>query len=65
VSGPGRVEAVGRLVQDQQSRRGQERRGEPQPLPHPEREAADAVVGDVGEPDLLERLADAVGAVPA
>ena len=63
VTGADRVEAVRRFVEHQQPRPGQQRGGEPEPLAHPEREAADAVVRDVGEPDLLQRVVDAVGAV--
>ena len=48
----GRVQAVGRLVEHQQPRPGEQRGGQPEPLAHAEGEAADLVVGDVGEPDL-------------
>ena len=65
VTGADRIEAVRRFVEHQQPRPGQQRGGEPETLAHPEREAADAVVGDVGEPDLLQRVTDAVGAVAA
>ena len=54
----GRVEAVRRLVEHQQARPGQQRGGQPETLSHPEREAPDAVVRDVGEPDLTEYLVD-------
>ena len=63
VPGAGRVQAVRRFVEHQQPRPGQQRGGKPETLPHPEREAAHAVVRDVGEPDLLQRVVDAVGAV--
>ena len=65
VTGAGRVEAVGRLVEDQQPRARQQRGGQPEALAHPEREAADAVVGDVGQADLVERAGDPVAAVAA
>ena len=55
----GRVQTVGRLVQDQQPRHGQQRGGESQPLAHAKREAPDPVVGDVGESDLMQHLVDA------
>ena len=63
VTGAGRIEAVRRFVEHQQPRPGQQRGGKPETLSHPEREAANAVVRDIGEPDLLQRVADAVGAV--
>ena len=53
-----RVEPVDRLVQHEQPRPGEQRGGKPEPLTHPERKAAHSVVGDVGEPDLLEDLVD-------
>ena len=64
----GGVQAVGRLVEDEQSRCGEQRGGQPEPLAHTQRESPEAVVGDVGEPDLLQRVVDARGAtgvVPA
>ena len=63
VTAAGWIEAVRRLVEHQQPRPGQQRGGEPEALSHPEREAAHAVVCDIGEPDLLQRVADAVGAI--
>ena len=42
-----RVEAVGRLVEDQHLRVAEQRRGEPEPLAHPSRVAAHAAVGGV------------------
>ena len=39
-----RVEPVGRLVEDQQLRVAEQRRREPEPLPHPERVALDAAL---------------------
>ena len=65
VTGAGRIEAVRRFVEHQQPRPGQQRGGEPETLSHPERETANAVVRDIGEPDLLQHVADAVGAVAA
>jgi hypothetical protein len=61
----GRIEAVRRLVEHQQPRPGQQRGGKAETLSHPEREAADAVVGHVCEPDLPQHITDPVGAVPA
>ena len=37
--------------------------GEAEPLPHAAREGLDALLGDVGEPDALERLGDALVAL--
>lgn len=54
-----RVEAVGGFVQHEQPRPGQQCGGEPEPLAHAEGEAAGPVVGDVGEPDLVEHVVDA------
>ena len=53
-----RVEAGRRLVEQQQARLAQQRRGDPEPLAHPVRVAADPVLGAVGELDDLERLVD-------
>ena len=61
VTGAGRIKAVGRFVEHEQSRPGQQRGGKPETLSHPEREAPHAVVRDIGEPDLLQRVADTVG----
>jgi hypothetical protein len=63
VTGAGRIKAVRRFVEHQQPRPGQQRGGQTETLAHPEREAANAVVGNIGEPDLLQRIADAVEAV--
>jgi hypothetical protein len=63
VTGAGRIKAVRRFVEHQQPRPSQQRGRKPETLSHPEREAANAVVRDIGEPDLLQRVADAVGAV--
>ena len=54
----GRVEAVGRFVEHQQPGLGEQGGGEPEALTHAEGEAADPVVGDVGEPDLVEHVVD-------
>jgi hypothetical protein len=54
----GRVEAVGRLVEDQQVRAGEQGGGQAEALTYAEGEAADPVVGQVGEPDLIEGLRD-------
>ena len=56
-AGP-RVEARGRLVEDQQRRIVDERVGEAQPLAHAAREGLDVGVALVGEADDLEQLAD-------
>ena len=63
VPGAGSVKAVRRLVENHQPRARQQRGRKPETLSHPEREAANAVVGDIREPDPLERVANAVGAV--
>ena len=56
---PFRVEAVRRLVEDQQLGVAEQRRGEPEPLPHPERVALDAPAGGVGQLDQPQHLLDA------
>ena len=48
------IERADRLVEDQQARRGDERLGDPEPLAHPARVAADPPARRVGEPDQLE-----------
>jgi hypothetical protein len=53
-----RVEPVDRLVEHEQTRLGKQRGGKPEPLTHPEGEAAYLVVGHVGEPDLLKDVVD-------
>ena len=55
----GRVEAVHRLVEDQQGGVGDQAPRDPEPLPHAERVRLDAVVCALGEPDALERVRDA------
>jgi hypothetical protein len=59
----GRIEAVGGFVEHQQPGGRQQRGGKPETLSHPEREAANAVVGDIGEADPLEHVIDASRAV--
>ena len=56
---PGRVEAVGRLVEDQHLGIAQQRGGDGQPLAHAHRVALDAPVAGVGDPDQLQHLLDA------
>ncbi len=51
---PGGVQAVRRFVQDQDVGLAEERRGEGEPLLHPEREPANARVGELRHPGLLE-----------
>ena len=63
VTGADRVQAIRGFVEHQQPRPRQQRGRQPEPLPHAEREAAHAVVGDIGQADLIERIADPVGAV--
>ena len=58
VAHPGRVEARRRLVEEQQARLPQQGGGDPEPLPHPVRVAADTVLRAVGQLDELEHLAD-------
>ena len=61
---PGRVEAGGGLVEDQQPRPAQQRGGDAQALAHPVRVAADLVLGARRELDDVEHLVDArAGAV--
>ena len=58
------VEAVGGLVEEQQLRLAQQRRGDAEPLPHPQRVRPHRAAVDAAEPDAHQRLLDAVGAVP-
>ena len=53
------VEAVGRLVEDQELGVAQQGGGEPEPLPHAERVAADAAAAGARELDQLEHLVHA------
>ena len=56
----GRIETVGRLVEDQQLGVGEQAAGDAQPLSHPERVLLDPLVGAVGESDPGEGAVDAV-----
>jgi len=53
-----RVEAVGRLVQDQDVGVAQQGGGQAEALAHPEREAPDPPAGGRGQPRLLQDLVD-------
>jgi hypothetical protein len=55
---PVRVEAVDRLIEEQDGGVAQQRRGDAKALPHPERVAPDPAPGDLGETDLFEDLVD-------
>ena len=55
---PLRVEAVGRLVEDQDPRLAEQRRGQRQPLPHPQRVALHPPLGGAGQLDHLQHLVD-------
>ncbi len=55
-----RVQAVRRLVQDQQLRTAEQRAGQPEPLPHAQRVGPDRSLADTGQADLLEDLVDPV-----
>ena len=54
----GRIEPVGRLVEEEQARVAQEGGGDPEPLLHPERIRLDLVPRPIAEPDELEQLLD-------
>jgi hypothetical protein len=58
-SAPLRVEAVRRLVENQKLRVAEQRRGETEPLPHPERVALGAPAGGIGQLDHAQHLLDA------
>lgn len=58
VSFAGRVEAVGGFVEHEQPGLGEQGGRESEPLAHAEGEAAGLVVGDIGEPDLVEHVVD-------
>ena len=62
---PGRVEPGGGLVEQQQLRLAQQRRGDAEPLPHAVRVPADAILGAVAQLDHLEHLLDARARVAA
>ena len=65
VAHPGRVQAGGGLVEDQQARTAQQRGGDPQALAHAVRVAADAVPGARGQLDGREHLVDALARAAA
>jgi hypothetical protein len=52
------VETVDRLVEQHDPRIAEQRRGDAQTLPHPEREAAHARAGDLAQPHQIEHLID-------
>ena len=58
VAHPGGVEARRRLIQQQQARLAEQRRGDAQALAHPVGVAADLVLGAIAKLDDLERLVD-------
>ena len=58
---PGRVQAVVRLVEDQDLRVAEQGCGDRQPLTHAHRVALHTPVGGVAEPDRGQDLLDAVG----
>ena len=60
----GRVEPVGGLVEDQHARLSEERLGDPEPLPHPERIRGDALFEPPVDPDEAREVVD-LGAGPA
>ena len=60
-----RIEAGGRLVEDRDLRVLHQDLGEPEPLAHAAREGRDALVDDVGEPDMRERSRDLLLALRA
>ena len=55
LAGALRIQAVGRLVQDEQVARLQQRGGDAQPLPHAERVVAVPLARRGGQPDPLQR----------
>ena len=59
-----RVQRAGRLVEDDELRPGHQRDRQPEPLLHALGEAADPVVGAVGQPDQRQALALLVGGHP-
>ena len=52
------IEAVGRLVEDQQPRAAEQGAGDRQPLAHAERIAADALAAGAGQVDDVEHAVD-------
>ena len=63
VAHPGRVETRGRLVEQEELRSPEQRRRDSEPLAHPVRVAADAVLRTVAQLDQLQHLLDAGGRV--
>jgi len=61
----GRVEPVGRLVEDEHLRIAEQRGGDRQPLAHSHGVALDPAVGGVGEPDAGQHLRDPLDRMPA
>ena len=59
VAHPGRVEPGRRLVEQQELRVAQQRRRDAEPLAHPVRVAADAVLAAIAQLDHVEHLVDA------
>ena len=53
------VEAVRRLVEDQQARSPDQRRGQAEPLPHAERVGPDRAAVDAAQTDPVEGVVDA------
>ena len=58
---PERVHAVGGLVEHQEVRRADQRRGQPEPLAHPLAEAADSPLGRLAEAHPVEQRVQARG----
>ena len=58
-----RVERRRRLVEQDELGVAEQRDAEPEPLLHPLREAADRVVGSIGQADAVERVVDGAPAV--
>jgi hypothetical protein len=55
-----RVKSVNRFVKNQYLRIPEESRGNPEPLAHTEGKLANSAMSDVGQPDGVENLVDAV-----
>ena len=62
---PARVQPVGRLVEDQQQRVGEQAARDAEPLAHAHRVALDLLVGALAEPDACERGRDPLVGVAA
>ena len=54
----GRVESVGRFIEDQELRFSEQAAGDPQPLAHPHRIGLHPLVGALGQADPVERALD-------